>query len=678
MRAARAASTSGRAAPPRGPPRRGGTLRRDRRGVPRVAARPKALGGDALGGQDFIYSQRSGVSETLYKGDVLGVDADVATGDMRATELRAFANVLGAYHVPERFRDRFALHVAKHALAQSGAIPPDAAPPLILGIWGAKGCGKSFNLELCCRDLGVVPIVTSAGELEDPVAGEPGALLRRRYLAAAEASRHENSPAILIVNDLDAGVGRFKDDKLTVNNQIVQATLMNLCDDPTRVSVGAEWRDDDRATCARVPIVVTGNDASRIYAPLRREGRMDCWHWEPTREETARIVDGLFRSEDDARESGSESGPRAEDSATGYGGFEDAVKLVSAFPNQPMDFFGSIRSRCADDAVRAWLAGMSAETMRDALVGERRAASGPSALPFAAQDLSLPALLRAGAEIAREQQRVVDINLAREYVAAWTDEPSAAERRARRDAERRRVDGKGGREEEAGPERAATLRRAELEREARFAPEAVKAAEAARAAARDAPRGESVEIGVSFEEERAEAARLEATARDEAALPWRVASAIECFRMLKKKAGPGDEDAAAGKKTLLLDARPRKEHDREAIAGAASCPAATLAGTVSAPEVRPDVDAMRRALRDVPNIADAATVIVVADGGGEGSWSRDALFAIRDEIRADAEVVEMRGGMRGWLEYYTPSGAPRPRYVGYGSDNEETFWTSSN
>ena len=422
MRAARAASTSGRAAPRRGPPRRGEALRRDRRGVPRVAARPKALGGDALGGQDFIYSQRSGVSETLYKGDVLGVDADVATGDMRATELRAFANVLGAYHVPERFRDRFALHVAKHALAQSGAIPPDAAPPLILGIWGAKGCGKSFNLELCCRDLGVVPIVTSAGELEDPVAGEPGALLRRRYLAAAEAARRENRPAILIVNDLDAGVGRFKDDKLTVNNQIVQATLMNLCDDPTRVSVGAEWRDDDRATCARVPIVVTGNDASRIYAPLRREGRMDCWHWEPTREETARIVDGLFRSEEDAR-GGSES--------TGYGGFEDAVKLVSAFPNQPMDFFGSIRSRCADDAVRAWLAGMSAETMRDALVGERRAASGPSALPFAAQDLSLPALLRAGAEIAREQQRVVDLNLARASTS-----PRGPTSRARRRDER--------------------------------------------------------------------------------------------------------------------------------------------------------------------------------------------------------------------------------------------------
>lgn len=43
--------------------------------------------------------------------------------------------------------------------------------PLILGIWGGKGCGKSFNVELCCREMGVTPIVTSAGELEDSTAG---------------------------------------------------------------------------------------------------------------------------------------------------------------------------------------------------------------------------------------------------------------------------------------------------------------------------------------------------------------------------------------------------------------------------------------------------------------------------------------------------------------------------
>ena len=254
------------------------------------------------------------------------MDADVATGDLRVGELRAFGNVVGDYHVPERFRDRFAVHVAKNLLADAGRIA--GRVPLVLGVWGGKGCGKSFNLELCCRDLGVFPIVVSAGELEDPVAGEPGALLRRRYLAAADASRRARAPAVLIVNDIDAGVGRFKDDAVTVNNQIVQATLMNLCDDPTRVSVGAEWRSDDRATCRRVPIVVTGF-MSRLYAPLTRSGRMDLWMWEPTREEMVEMVHRTLRDAE---------------GAFGYGGVKDARALVAAFPNQPLDFFGAARS----------------------------------------------------------------------------------------------------------------------------------------------------------------------------------------------------------------------------------------------------------------------------------------------------------------------------------------------
>lgn len=42
----------------------------------------------------------------------------------------------------------------------------------------------------------------------------------------------------------------------TVNNQIVIGTLMNICDDPNRVSIGAGWREND--TINRVPIIVTG------------------------------------------------------------------------------------------------------------------------------------------------------------------------------------------------------------------------------------------------------------------------------------------------------------------------------------------------------------------------------------------------------------------------------------
>lgn len=73
-----------------------------------------------------------------------------------------------------------------------------------------------------------------------------------------------------------------------MNNQIVIGTLMNICDNPNRVSVGAGWREDDEIR--RVPIIVTGNDFSTLYAPLIRDGRMEKFYWQPEREDLVNIV----------------------------------------------------------------------------------------------------------------------------------------------------------------------------------------------------------------------------------------------------------------------------------------------------------------------------------------------------------------------------------------------------
>jgi hypothetical protein len=63
----------------------------------------------------------------------------------------------------------------------------------------------------------------------------------------------------------------------TVNNQIVVSTLMNMCDHPNHVSIGEVWRPERMNI--RIPIFVTGNDFSTLYAPLVRDGRMDkCAH----------------------------------------------------------------------------------------------------------------------------------------------------------------------------------------------------------------------------------------------------------------------------------------------------------------------------------------------------------------------------------------------------------------
>ena len=77
----------------------------------------------------------------------------------------------------------------------------------------------------------------------------------------------------------------------------------------------------------------------------------------------------------------------------------------------------------------------------------------------------------------------------------------------------------------------------------------------------------------------------EATAAEEDALPWRVIDAIDCYRSLK-------EDAA-----VLLDVRPRKDHDREAIKGSLS-PAADLSGGISDRVVTPTSTTWRRGWRN--------------------------------------------------------------------------------
>jgi hypothetical protein len=700
------------------------------RSIPRRAPKTRVCASDerdALGGQDFIYSQRSGVSEDLFKGTLLGVDADCATGDLRAnTEARDLTHLRGKYHVPTRFKNKFAAHVAKNLLCDddanecgtSGGTTTRTSSglrasgvPLLLGVWGSKGCGKSFSLELACRDMKIAPFMVSAGELEDPVAGEPGALLRRRYLAASKYATMRGVPTVLIINDLDAAVGRFKDDKYTVNNQIVSATLMNLCDNPAEVKVGSsakrrawdsreEFSRDEKTNvaerdgvstenqnrtikCARVPIIVTGNDFSRLYAPLTRTGRMDLWHWEPSRGEIAEMVHATFADDDDEQK---------ETTNSGYAGIADAQDLVNAFPNQPLDFFTAVRSRCADDAIRVWLSRQSPDTMRRCLVGEKKGVANKknerddpdavysktyvSIVDLPKQDVSLTALLKAGTEIATEQQHVLDLNLAREYVNAWTPEVTAGEVR-----DRKRARGLNARVPEARNVQEkyhARLRERELVRRADAENEALRetaelatraASQMLEASAIASRKGElrKLAIGVKFEE----AAHSNRHEDEELQLPWLVWDCVECYR--KRQDAPTE--------VLFVDVRPRKDFNRETVKGAVSCPAAVVGGTIATPAVTNDVDGAVRAF--IHEVSPAcSTVVVIGDGGGDGSYSRQALhefhLALQNERATAISLVEMRDGAPGWLHRYTPGGKPRPRYVGYGKDNEETMFTASN
>jgi hypothetical protein len=66
----------------------------------------------------------------------------------------------------------------------------------------------------------------------------------------------KNKLSALFINDLDAGAGRFgSSTQYTVNNQMVNATLMNIADNPTNVQLPGVYKSEE---CPRIPIICTG------------------------------------------------------------------------------------------------------------------------------------------------------------------------------------------------------------------------------------------------------------------------------------------------------------------------------------------------------------------------------------------------------------------------------------
>merc|ERR1719218_323141 len=191
------------------------------------------------------------------------------------------------FYISPSYMDKVVVHIAKNFMQL-----PKIKVPLILGVWGGKGQGKTFQSDLIFKKLGIAPIVMSAGELESGNAGEPAKLIRQRYREASDIIK-KGKMSTLFINDLDAGAGRMGGaTQYTVNNQMVNATLMNLADNPTNVQLPGQYQVEE---IPRVPIIATGNDFSTLYAPLIRDGRMEKFYWSPTRTDRIGVCAGIFR-----------------------------------------------------------------------------------------------------------------------------------------------------------------------------------------------------------------------------------------------------------------------------------------------------------------------------------------------------------------------------------------------
>ncbi|MBD2091935.1 ribulose bisphosphate carboxylase small subunit [Microcoleus sp. FACHB-1515] len=289
-----------------------------------------------------------------------------------------------SYYISPRFLDKLAVHITKNFLDL-----PNVRVPLILGVHGRKGEGKSFQCELVFERMGVEVVHMSAGELESPDAGDPARLIRLRYREAAEFVKVRGKMVALMINDLDAGAGRFDaTTQYTVNTQLVNGTLMNIADNPTNVQLPGAY---DSNPIHRVPIIVTGNDFSTLYAPLIRDGRMEKFYWEPDRDDRIGIVSGIFQAD---------GVPRS-----------DVEQLIDRFPTQSIDFYSALRSRLFDEQVRDLIHSVGIEKISQRVVN-----SNDRPPEFRSPDFRLAHLIELGSQMVAEQQRIENMRLGREYL----------------------------------------------------------------------------------------------------------------------------------------------------------------------------------------------------------------------------------------------------------------------
>jgi ribulose bisphosphate carboxylase small subunit len=287
------------------------------------------------------------------------------------------------YYIAPRFLDKLAVHITKNFLNL-----PGVRVPLILGVHGRKGEGKSFQCELVFERMGIEVTHISGGELESPDAGDPARLIRLRYRETAELIKVRGKMCVLMINDLDAGAGRFDEGtQYTVNTQLVNATLMNIADNPTDVQLPGSY---DSNPLHRVPIIVTGNDFSTLYAPLIRDGRMEKFYWQPDRDDKVGIVKGIFEPDGLSQ--------------------QEIEQLVDTFVNQSVDFFSALRSRIYDEQIREFIHQIGFERVSLRVVNSLE---GPPA--FKKPNFSLSHLIEAGKLMVGEQQRVENSQLVDEY-----------------------------------------------------------------------------------------------------------------------------------------------------------------------------------------------------------------------------------------------------------------------
>ena len=185
----------------------------------------------------------------------------------------------GQNYIPIRFSEKIKSHILRVCLD----LPAQYQTPLILGIQGPAGIGKTYQTRCVLAEMGVVYMALDSAFLSGELEGDSIKTLKSAYI---ELGNRNNKLTAIIIDDFDISIASIKKNfERTSNSDILNSFLMHLCDAPKEV---------DGEKLFSVPIIITGNNFKDLYSPLIRHGRADLFEWLPTKEEKYQIINGIL------------------------------------------------------------------------------------------------------------------------------------------------------------------------------------------------------------------------------------------------------------------------------------------------------------------------------------------------------------------------------------------------
>lgn len=179
--------------------------------------------------------------------------------------------------VPEEFKKKVLVHVVSQYIALNEVF----VPPLYLAIEGPAGEGKTSQTIAILTQHNIEVLYVSAAEISGSHESDSVKILNDIYNYAVQRSKRGYCIAILIDDFHMGAINQDSRTEKTINSNLLTGRMMNLADCSSE---------------KKIPVIMTGNDFSTIYAPLLRSGRADMYRWEPDIKLKAFIIRSMLDS----------------------------------------------------------------------------------------------------------------------------------------------------------------------------------------------------------------------------------------------------------------------------------------------------------------------------------------------------------------------------------------------